>query len=166
MNTPSAVLLLSIVISLGAAAPHPRTDRSKAPAPARVSANDNRRPAGTLHDGKLDLKLEIVNAQWFPEAESGPSLLMQAFAETGRAPEIPGPMIRVQEGTEIHITLRNSLPDSEVIVHGLHARPATTDDVVRIPVGATREVTFQAGAPGTYFYWATSAKKLSFVTRS
>jgi len=159
MNTPSAVLLFSAVISLGAALPHPRADRSELSPLPRASANDNRRPAGTLRDGKLDLRLEIVNAQWFPEAESGPSLAMQAFAEKGRAPEIPGPMIRVPEGTEIHITLHNSLPDSEVVVHGLHTRPAATDDVVKIPAGGTREVTFQSGAPGTYFYWATSAKK-------
>jgi FtsP/CotA-like multicopper oxidase with cupredoxin domain len=159
MNSPSAVLLFCAVMSLGAAVPHPRADRSELPPLPRASANDNRRPAGTLRDGRLDLKLEIVNAEWFAEAESGPSLTMQAFAETGRAPEIPGPMIRVPEGTEIHVTLHNALPDSEVVVHGLHTRPATTDDIVRIPAGGTREVTFQSGAPGTYFYWATSDKK-------
>jgi FtsP/CotA-like multicopper oxidase with cupredoxin domain len=84
---------------------------------------------------------------------------MQAFAEEGRPPEVPGPMIRVVEGTEIHVTIHNSLPDSEVVVHGLHSRPATTDDVLTIPPGATREATFLAGAPGTYFYWGTTAKK-------
>jgi FtsP/CotA-like multicopper oxidase with cupredoxin domain len=159
MNIPTAVLVLSAAASLGASLPHPRADRSKLPAPTRVAANDNRRPAGTLRDGKLELKLDIVNAQWFPEAESGPSVMMQAFAEEGRAPEIPGPMIRVPEGTAIHIMLHNSLPDSEVVVHGLYTRPATSDDVVKIPAGATREVMFQSGPPGTYFYWATSAKK-------
>ncbi len=129
------------------------------PASRRISANDNRRPAGTLRDGKLELKLDVVNGDWFPEAESGPSIVMQAFAEEGRAPEIPGPMIRVVEGTEIHVTIHNSLPDSEVVVHGLHTRPATTDDILKIPPGATREATFLAGAPGTYFYWGTTAKK-------
>lgn len=158
MNTLSAILLFSAVASLGAV-PHLEGSRSKSRVPQRVAANDNRRPAGTLRDGKLELKLDVVEAQWFPEAESGPSVMMQAFAEVGRAPEIPGPMIRVPEGTEIHITIRNSLPDSEVVVRGLHTRPTTTDDIVRIPAGATREVTFQSGAPGTYFYWATSTKK-------
>ena len=112
-----------------------------------------------LRDGKLELKLEIVNGEWFPESDSGPSVVMQAFAEVGKAPEVPGPMIRVPEGTEIHITLRNALSDSEVVVHGLHTRPATADDVVKIPAGATREATFLAGAAGTYFYWATSTKQ-------
>src|SRR6267142_6515474 len=121
VNNPSAVLLFSAVMSLGASVPHPRAGRTKVSPSSRATANDNRRLAGTLRDGKLDLKLEIVNAEWFPEAESGPSIAMQAFAEAGRAPEIPGPMVRVPEGTEIHITIHNSLPDSEVVVHGLHA---------------------------------------------
>ena len=153
------VLVLSAVAVLGAALPHRAADRSEPRAPQRVTTNDNRRPAGTLRDGKLELKLDIVNARWFPEAETGPSVVMQAFAEAGRAPEIPGPMIRVPEGTEIHITIHNSLPDSEVVVHGLHTRPTMTDDVVKIPAGTTREVTFQSGPPGTYLYWATSTKK-------
>jgi FtsP/CotA-like multicopper oxidase with cupredoxin domain len=123
-----------------------------------VATNDNRRPAGTLRDGKLELKLEIVNAQWFPEAETGPSITIQAFREQGRAPEIPGPMIRVAEGTEIHVTLHNSL-DAEAVIHGLHTRPATTDDVVRVPAGADREVVFLSGAPGSYYYWATTTNK-------
>ena len=159
MHARSAVLVLSVIASLGAALPHPGTPRPTGRTPERAKANDNRTPAGTLRDRKLDLKLDIVNAQWFPEAETGPSVTMQAFAEVGHAPEIPGPLIRVPEGTEIHITLHNSLTDSEVVVHGLNTRPALTDDVVRIPAGATREVTFQSGPPGTYFYWATSANK-------
>lgn len=161
MNTPSAVLLLNLVVSVSIALPHPDAH----PSPrrlARTTANDNRRAAGTLRNGRLELKLELMNAEWFPEADSGPSITMQAFAEEGRAPEIPGPMIRVVEGTEIHVTIHNSLPDSEVMIHGLHTRPATTDDVVKIPAGATREVTFLSGAPGTYFYWATTAKKPLF----
>jgi FtsP/CotA-like multicopper oxidase with cupredoxin domain len=125
----------------------------------RIAANDNRRPAGTLRDGRLDLKLDIVNGQWFPEAEDGPNVAIAAFAEQGRAPEIPGPMIRVPEGTEIHVTLHNSLPAQEVSVHGLHSRPTKADDVVRIPPGATREVTFEAGAPGTYFYWGGTEQR-------
>ena len=161
MNTPSAVLLFSVVVSFSAAFPRPDAHPSSRRL-ARTTANDNRRAAGTLRNGRLELKLELMNAEWFPEADSGPSITMQAFAEEGRAPEIPGPMIRVVEGTEIHVTIHNSLPDSEVVIHGLHTRPATTDDVVKIPAGATREVTFLSGAPGTYFYWATTAKKPLF----
>ncbi len=160
MNTPSTVLLGSLLLSVGFAPPN-RTSRfaTEPHAPPRIATNDNRRPAGALRDGRLELKLDIVNGQWFPEAEDGQSVAMEAFAEVGRAPEIPGPMIRVPEGTEIHVTLHNSLPDLEVSVHGLHTRPANADDVMKIPAGATREVTFKAGAPGTYFYWGATAER-------
>jgi FtsP/CotA-like multicopper oxidase with cupredoxin domain len=157
MNPPSAVLLAAVVLSVGV------VPLNRVPSPvhkplSRISANDNRRPAGTLRDGKLELKLDIVRADWFPEDEAGPSVEIEAFAEQGRAPEIPGPMVRVPAGTQMHVTLRNSL-SVEAVVHGLVARPTNADDVLRIPGGATREVTFQAGAPGTYFYWATTQNK-------
>ncbi|MFL5638912.1 MAG: multicopper oxidase domain-containing protein [Gemmatimonadaceae bacterium] len=158
MNTASAVLLSGLLASLGGAprlGSHVDADRRS---PMRISTNDNRRAAGTLRDGKLELKLEIVNGNWFPESDSGPSAVMQVFAEAGRAPEIPGPMIRVPEGTVIHVTLRNLLPDAEVVVHGLHSRPATADEGISIPAGATRDVTFESGPAGTYFYWATTTK--------
>jgi len=154
MNPPSAVLLSSLLVSLAAAFPNP-ANRSDSNPLARATTNDNRRSAGALRNGKLELKLDIVNAQWFPEDESGPSIAMQAFAEEGRAPEIPGPMIRVPEGTEIHVTIRNSLA-LDAVVHGLVTRPSSTDNALKIPAGAAREVTFQAGAAGTYFYWAST----------
>jgi FtsP/CotA-like multicopper oxidase with cupredoxin domain len=165
MNASSLAILSAVIASSAIGHPHPvGSDAPGHTAPKRIATNDNRHSAGTLRNGRLELKLDIVRAQWFPEADDGPSVVIQAFAEDGRAPEIPGPMIRVPEGTEIHIALHNSLPDSEVVVHGLHTRPAMTDDVVKIPAGATREVTFQSGPPGTYFYWATSLKK-PIVTR-
>jgi len=165
MNFFAPIVLSSLLATIGFGYPHPGgRNKPSHSAVARVGTNDNRRSAGALRDGKLELKLDIVKAQWFPESDSGPSVTIQAFAEDGRAPEIPGPMIRIPEGTEIHIALHNSLPDSEVVVHGLHSRPAMTDDVVRIPAGATREVTFQSGPPGTYFYWGTSLNK-PIVTR-
>jgi FtsP/CotA-like multicopper oxidase with cupredoxin domain len=40
------------------------------------------------------------------------------------------------------------------MMHGLHTRPGDDQDVLEIPPGETRERTFLAGAPGTYFYWA------------
>ncbi|MFN2637262.1 MAG: multicopper oxidase domain-containing protein [Gemmatimonadaceae bacterium] len=138
--------------------------RSEAAPVERIISNDNRRPAGKFHDGKLDLSLEVKNARWYPEAENGESVPMQAFGEVGRAPEIPGPLVRVPEGTEIHITVHNTLPDSEVVVHGFHTRPAVNDDVLKVPAGATREITFLAGAPGTYFYWGSTEHK-PFIER-
>jgi manganese oxidase len=158
MQSSSTILIGGVLLSLAGPAPllAPAVPGS---APLRIAANDNRQPAGSYRDGRLELRLDVVNGQWFPETETGPSVTMQAFAEEGRAPEVPGPMIRVREGTEVHVVIHNTLPDSEVVVHGLHARPAVSDDVLRVPAGATREVTFQAGMPGTYFYWGTTNKK-------
>jgi FtsP/CotA-like multicopper oxidase with cupredoxin domain len=119
--------------------------------PPRAAINANRRPVGTLQDGVLTIRLEIGWARWFPEADNGPSLVVAAFAERGRAPQIPGPMIRVPEGTVIHATIKNTLT-KPVIIHGLHTRPGTPDDTVHIAVGAERELRFAAGAPGTYYY--------------
>src|SRR4051812_45638831 len=153
MQSRLAVIVGSFILGIGGPSLRPYHH-----SPLRISANDNRRRAGTLRDGRLELKLDVVNAQWFPEAEDGPSVVMQAFAEEGRAPEVPGPMVRVPEGTVIRVAIHNSL-DVELIVHGLHARPAADDDVLRIPAAATREATFESGQPGTYYYWATSANK-------
>src|SRR3954463_15627776 len=163
MNTSTIVLLTALSAFIGGNGPSRNLIVPRGPLP-RIAANDNRRAAGTLKDGKLELKLDIVEARWFPESDTGPSVVMQAFAEVGRQPEVPGPVIHVRQGTEIHVTLHNSLLDSEVVVHGLRAHPAIGDDVVRIPAGATRDVTFQAGAPGTYFYWGTSEHR-TILTR-
>src|SRR5258705_13994611 len=113
MKASSAVLLLGAVAFLGAALPHSVGPRLTPPATPRATTHENRRPPGTLRDGKLELKLDVVNAQWFPEAEDGPSVVMQTPAQQGRSPELPGPMIRGPEGTQIHNTLRNPLPDFE-----------------------------------------------------
>ena len=155
-----SLLLGGLILSISGAGSHPiAPTAARNSAAPRISANDNTRPAGSIRGGRLELRLEIMNAQWFPEAEDGPSVVMEAFAEAGRAPQIPGPLIRVPEGTAIHITIHNSLPDSEAVIHGLYRRPGASEDVVRVPAGATRELSFEAGAPGTYFYWATTTKK-------
>src|SRR6266849_10260608 len=75
-----------------------------------ITANDNRLPAGRLHNGVLTIGLEVRTGIWYPEERDGPGLQVQAFAEPGRPAEIPGPMIRVTEGTEILVNIRNAIP--------------------------------------------------------
>src|SRR5262245_3707701 len=117
--------------------------------PPRVVANENRTPAGALVNGTLELKLEITESEWHPEAESGPSLCMQVFAEEGKPPVNPGPMIRVTEGTEIHVSLHNRLRKA-ALVHGFDTRPAEGAAAIELAASATGDVRFRAGAPGTY----------------
>ena len=50
----------------------------------RIQANSNRTPAGAWEDGVLVLHLELRPGEWYPEAETGPSLKVYAFAEENR----------------------------------------------------------------------------------
>jgi FtsP/CotA-like multicopper oxidase with cupredoxin domain len=122
----------------------------------RVVPNDNRVAAGVMRDGVLTLHLEARNATWYPDANDGPGLMVPVFAEVGRAPQNPGPLIRVPAGTTIQLSVRNSIPGSALVLFGVHTRPSAVDDTIQIASGATRQLSFLAGAPGTYFYWGTT----------
>lgn len=121
-----------------------------------IAANDNRHPAGRLEKDVLTLRLEVQEGLLRPEGNDGPGVPALAFAEVGKAPQIPGPLIRVPQGTEIRVGVRNPFPDSTLTVYGLTTHPATSDTGARIPGGATHEIRFRAGTPGTYYYWAST----------
>ena len=123
---------------------------------APISANDNRRPAGMLASNVLTLDVVAERGQWRPEGANGGTLSVYAFREEGGSLLIPGPLIRVPTGTEIHVSIRNALPDTSLEVFGLQDRPATRAQAVVVPPGEKRDVVFRAGAPGTYHYWAAT----------
>ncbi len=149
-------IALAIAVVLPAA---DRTNVPPSPLPARVRANDNRRPAGTLRNDTLTLRLSVGIARWYPEADGGHWVDVAAFAEEGGPPEIPAPLIRVPTATTIVATIRNTLPDSTIFVQGLMPRPAVAADTIPLPIppGESRTVTFTVGAPGTYLYRARTA---------
>ena len=79
------------------------------PAPGdlpRILTHDNLTPAGKLEKGVLTLHLKIGEGAWYPNAEDGAWLPVLAFGEEGGALMIPGPPIRVAQGTEIHVSVR------------------------------------------------------------
>jgi manganese oxidase len=117
-----------------------------------VEPNDNRKPAGKLRGNVLTLKLVVQMARWYPQSGNGPAVDVEAFAEEGKAPSIPGPLIRVPTGTVIEATIRNGLPDSTVTIYGLETRPSAAPDSFRLKPGETRSLRFLAGEPGTYLY--------------
>jgi FtsP/CotA-like multicopper oxidase with cupredoxin domain len=129
-------------VCLGAAAA-PRS-------PESIVTNDNRRPAGTLEQGVLTLRLEARNGTWQPEGEHGRALPVAAWAEAGQPMSVPGPLIRVPAGTDVKASLRNTL-DRPLTVFGFGKTPGMSDSVV-IPSGASRDVRFRAASPGTYYY--------------
>lgn len=119
-----------------------------------VRANDNRTPAGRMRGDTLHLRMVIATAEWYPGASDGSHISVTAFAEEGRAPQIPGPLIRVSEGTVIDVTLRNGLADSTIRVVGLAHAPSASDSTAVLAPGETRQLHFVAGATGTYLYRA------------
>jgi manganese oxidase len=149
---------------------HTRVENTE---PGPAVANDNRTAAGTLDNGRLELRMEARLAAWRPHLDVDSAKTILAFAEVGRAPSVPGPLLRVPQGTEVRITVRNAVPSGfmiglpaprqrreglsslagpTLVVHGLRAG-TVADDTVRVAAGATREVRFRAEVPGTYFYW-------------
>ena len=154
---PGIATMALLLLALGCARPHDMAGAPTAEAlRPRIEANRNLSPAGELRDGVLSLRLEIREGEWYPEAESGPAISVQAFGEEGRPLQVPGPLIRVPEGTEVRATVRSALEKGTARVYGLHSRPGDAASPLEVPAGDTREIRFKLTAPGTYHYWATT----------
>ena len=123
-----------------------------------IAANDNRTPAGQLHAGVLDLRLELREGRWYPENDGGPYRDIFAFGEAGKPPQNSGPLIRVPPGTQIHATVRNALALA-ADVYGLHTHPGDAQAALHLAPGESRELRFTAGEPGSYLYWASTSGK-------
>jgi manganese oxidase len=119
---------------------------------AVAEANDNRRAAGVRRGDTVFVALEVRLGRWYPEASDGDFIETPLLAEVGEAPQVPGPLLRIAEGTTIVARLTNALADSTVTWYGLSRRPG--NDSVQLRPGATTTVRFLAGAPGTYLYRA------------
>jgi FtsP/CotA-like multicopper oxidase with cupredoxin domain len=143
------VMLAAIVLVL------PGLSRS-VDTPERITPNDNTHTAGSLANGVLTIHLEARSGDWHPDADDGPAVRVSAFGVEGGPLQVPGPLVRVRAGIQIHAVVRNRL-DQPLVLYGLYARPANTDaaaEPMTIPPGETREATFAASTPGTYYYWA------------
>jgi FtsP/CotA-like multicopper oxidase with cupredoxin domain len=121
-------------------------------------ANDNRLPSGTLTNGVLTLNLVATMARWYPEASDGPFADVPAFAEEGKAPSIPGPLVRVPVGTRIHLIVRNALPDSALSLIGYGVKRAGDTTAVLLAPGERRTFDFTATTAGTFMYAARSTR--------
>src|SRR4051812_47670093 len=151
----SLVVILAVMSLLPVGAARGQTQASAAPpAPPVVTAvaNDNRTPAGMLKDGVLTLHLVALVARWQPEGQgpNDPVRVVQTFAEEGKAPQIPGPLVRVPEGTEIRMTVRTTLPGAPLRLYGAMPRPGALEAFAEIAQGASKELRFGAGDPGPY----------------
>lgn len=116
----------------------------------RVRANDNRARAGIFMMGALALRLEARLAQWHPQGDESPGARIPVFAEIGRPPQVPGPLIRVPGGTNVTVTVRNLIQNATLTIHGLHARPAIGadfNDSIQLAPGAVRTLRFRLDRP-------------------
>jgi FtsP/CotA-like multicopper oxidase with cupredoxin domain len=161
MRVLTLPVLVVAVFSPLAAVREPRTSAPPPASPGKIQANDNRASAGVLQGGVLTVRLEVRRGMWHPDGDKNPGVEMLALAKEGHTPQLPGPLIRVPEETEIHATIRNPLTSATLTVRGLYTRSAqpnkTADSGVRVAPGEVREVRFRAVAAGTYYYWATTA---------
>ena len=133
----------------------------------RIETHDNDRPAGSLRNGVLTLSLEARVGTWHPH---GPKIVgadVPAIGEVGKRLQIPSPLIRVPAGTDVVLTVKNTL-FARLTLHGLVSRPVPQGAPTSIELrpGETREIRFRLDAPGTYLYWGTTmGRPLALRTR-
>jgi FtsP/CotA-like multicopper oxidase with cupredoxin domain len=167
MSVPiHAVLLFTASLMQESVVPSP--PRMPLPRPVAnapiAQVNDNRQPTGTRSGGTLNLSLDIVEAAYQPEGEHDPVVRILAFAERGKMPQVPAPMIRATLGTTVRLTVRNQT-DSAVVLGGLRPSLPAGQDTVHVAVGATRELTFKLDRVGNFFYWGMLKGLSSFEDR-
>lgn len=119
-----------------------------------IVPNDNRRAAGRMFDGSLQVRIEARTAGWRPDPDVDSLVTVMAFAESSRPATIPGPLIRVRAGTPVTINLTNRIA-TPLIVSGLRAG-TVAGDTIHLGASSTRSVTFTPMAPGTYMYWGAA----------
>lgn len=134
----------------------------------RVRPNDMRARAGMTMAGTVAIRMEARLAQWHPQGDEMPGVLIPVFAEIGRPAQVPGPLIRIPGGTNVIVTVRNMIPNQMLTIHGLHTRPAigaAFNDSIQIAPGTVHTLRFRLDRPGTYYYWGTTTGR-SFSART
>lgn len=126
--------------------------------PPVLVPNPNTASAGTLRDGVLSIELDALESRWHPDGGAVPGSAVIAFAERGKAPSIPGPLVRVPAGTLVRLSVRNTL--ARPIRFFLPTSPSTDDSIVVAP-GATGDIETRATTPGNYIYRATDGTRAS-----
>jgi hypothetical protein len=112
-------VLASVVAVVGAPGSGSRTS-----AVEQIAINGNRVAAGRLDGNVLTVRLEAREGEWHPDGDKARGITVRAFGESGKPLSIPGPLLRVIEGTEIHAFVKNAIGDKPLIVHGLSTRGA------------------------------------------
>lgn len=149
-----ALLLSSALVQEGIIPLQPRTPLPRPiPGAPVAGVNQNTVPAGTRTGKTLTLALDIVEAGLQAEGPHDPVIRIFAFAEAGKAPTVPGPLLRGEIGTTVRLSVHNRT-DSTLVFGGLRRAIPVARDTITLAPGATREVTFTLDRIGNWFYWA------------
>ena len=143
----------------------------------RITIADNRVAAGTVVDGTLTIRLEARTGEWYPDRDADPGVVVKAFAVEGGPLQIPGPLIRVPEGTRIRAIVRNRLADP-LAMHGLYRTswqfvrrrrrgrdPARGNSGVDVCVRGRRDVLLLGCNRSGYAHQSPSASRFTTVGR-
>jgi FtsP/CotA-like multicopper oxidase with cupredoxin domain len=125
--------------------------RAQRPPTPDALPNDNTVPAGRLASGELRIALDARVALWHPEGNAGPGIPLYTFAERGKSSTVPGPLLRVPVGTDVAVTVHNTLPE-RVWLKGFQDRGTSQFDSIIVEPESTANIRFRASTPGTYFY--------------
>ena len=158
--TPRKVRISLASFALAAAA----TSAAPSSVPA-VRPNANTTRAGVLKSGVLTVTLEAKQGRWWLNGPKRAPMTIEAFAEPGHDLLIPGPLIRAPQGTELRLSIRNSLAlpitlSMPAAVTG--GQVASTDSVVVAP-GAVAHFAARLAVPGNYIYRAATPTGASRV---
>jgi len=120
-----------------------------------VRVNPNTERAGVLRNGVLTVALDAEQSLWRFNGNQ-PPMSIDAFAERGKPPRMPAPFIRVPAGTQIQLSIRNSLPRplTFIVPAAMHGGPDRVNamDSVVVASNAVGTLTTRAALPGNYVY--------------
>lgn len=123
-------------------------------APPVAQPNDNRTAAGTASESGLTVNLEARRVMWHPDGDSLRGRSTEAFAEAGKAPSVPGPLVRVRAGTPVRLRVHNvDLADTLRVMLPNILRA----DTLVVPPGGQGELRYTPQTPGNYFYRAVTS---------
>jgi manganese oxidase len=148
------IITTLVVIAVGSVLTPSAAAGTRASRSSAIATHDNVRAAGVLHEGVLRVQLRAGVGTWAPDGRGGGTLEVEAFGEGDGPLQIPGPLLRVPQGTKVRASLKNDLPH-RMTVHGLCDRPGKCLGV-ELAAGERREVEFTLGSAGTFHYWATT----------
>ena len=101
-------------------------------------------------------------AMWHPDGDSLPGLPIPVFAEEGKEAVVPGPLLRMPAGTDVNLSVKNSLETDTltVVMPRLEGGGPPRDSLVIAP-GATASLRTRAAKAGNYMYRARMNDPLS-----